>query len=461
MLSTNNRTRIKRNNRYYERVRLRLKAQNEPIPPYKYNRPPELPLGITVPDPTDYDISRSTINLDPPITRNSSSSEVNETTSSDDSSNISVHTIKLYNRLEGRWETAEPSALHHQQRHAQWLVAEENRRSTEPHPDHSNTNRLSYVEYHRLQVYNNDTDSSYNTSSIYESSTSNTTFSYETTDSNNTFTSECTSITWDGRTRRYYPDHYYNEGERMEIEYDSDGDFPFPYSSTSTSTSSHRSTSRSTEYATQEDPRYDDRLDPVTGRHNEQYWQRINETSISLTGRPLPYVRRAPLNYLPLLPVQVPAAPELPARHITSTTTRITTTETDTRSLNPLPTLGYRRHLPFPAARKSTSTSNKAPSSSNPGRRHLSATKQTARKSTTVAHRVPSPTPPPDTTSPDVENSDVDDRKPAPSRKRAKHSQSSSDASVDSTASYPCDPRYKYDSNEDAFKYESDYDYMI
>jgi hypothetical protein len=287
-----NRTKQRKYLRYCERVSLRLKTSYQRIPPYQYLRPSTEPLGIATATPTDYNINRSTTNI---LTTNSSDA-------SDSTGSISAYTIKLYNRLEGRWEETRPSSIHQTEQYEKWKEAEELRLSTEPHPDHLNTDRTSYVEYHRLRIYNNDTDSSLDprslspTTSIDLSSNPSDTTSdyYDSTCSGDKLNSEYTSQLFEGSNPNYWPDINYNTERFIEFEFDSDGEFPLPEDTTSINSSPHHSQNQSAGYATQDeayDPNhplyYDNTVDPVTGKYNQYYQQHINDFNTSIHNRTL------------------------------------------------------------------------------------------------------------------------------------------------------------------------------
>ena len=65
-----------------------------------------------------------------------------------------VYTVRLYNRLEGRWENPRPNSILQPQAFEEWEDSEEERLFTEPHASHPILARPHYVEYHRLRVYN-------------------------------------------------------------------------------------------------------------------------------------------------------------------------------------------------------------------------------------------------------------------------------------------------------------------
>jgi hypothetical protein len=432
----------RRHNRNYERIRLELHSPSHGITPYQYIRPSTVPLGIEPPIPTQYDINRSTIR----VYKTSSDSDNTRTNydkdTSDDDSSISEYTIRLYNRLEGRWEDRCPSAFHQPQKYQKFQEKEEARLSDEPHPVHSTEERPYYIEYHRLRKYTIDTDSSFIPSSSTTSSDTTSNNDYSTV-SEEALNSEYTSQFFEGSNPNYFPDwerYKNNLPSSTAFEFDSDGDFPFQGYSSSSTTSTSLSQSLTTGYATQEeynDPNhhltFDRTLNPITGRHNQYYWQHLNDTHQALTGTYLPKSTKAPLEYRPpssrintnntndtssnssddeyyaklgrSIYLQLhPSSDDdnevyssydssyeednpkvqsinnnntVPETRITSTTTHVTTTETGTPTTNPLPTLGSRYNLPLRAARKSTH-----PVYAVPRTNLLSASKQTARKST-------------------------------------------------------------------------------
>ena len=85
-----------------------------------------------------------------------------------------------------------------------WEDSERERLSTEPHPSHPTTDRPYYVEYHRLRVYNNESDSSFNLSST---SSDTTTFSYDSTNEDNKLNSEHIAQLFQGSNPNYWPDY--------------------------------------------------------------------------------------------------------------------------------------------------------------------------------------------------------------------------------------------------------------
>lgn len=444
MLSKRERYSKRVNNRYFERQSLIRQTPYEDIPPYIYQRPTTVPLGITTEPPSEYDINKSTIEI---RKAQPNYDEIKEATSSDETSDDSISdcTIRLYNRLEGRWELPEPQPYHPQAVFDQYYQEEDARLNTEHHQVHNEYERNSYVEYHRLQVYNYDSsDSSFNTSNINDTESDTTDISYDSTDSNNTYTSECTPITWLSRRRLYWPDHNYNTGPGIDFEIDSTGDFPISYCTTSITTTTSPSQNRSAGYATQPEednnhygpgdrniyiPRppdiYDDGIDPVTGRYNSAYWRHVQLTSGDLPTRVQPTTN---------------SNITVPGTQTTSTTTRVTTTETGTRPTNPLPSLGSRYYLPIRAARKSVNPVYAVPRN-EPRYKRLSSSKQTARKSTVTqkvrtVHRTVA-------AAPDTTTSAVPPKKKVPKRKR----NSGKDTSDTDSSGIPYMPRFKRDPN--------------
>ena len=489
-----------RNNRYHERIHLELHSPSHGITPYQYIRPSTTPLGIEPPIPTQYDIDRSTIRIYKTSSDSDNTRTIYDKDTSDDDSSISEYTIRLYNRLEGRWEDRCPSEFHQPVKYRKFQEREEARLSDEPHPVHSTEERPYYIEYHRLRKYTIDTDSSFIPSSSTTSSDT-TSNNDNSTVSEEALNSEYTSQFFEGSNPNYFPDweHYKNNlPSSTEFEFDSDGDFPFQGYSSSSTTSTSLSQSLTTGYATQEeynDPNhyltFDRTLDPITGRHNRYYWQDLNDTHRALTGTYLPKSTKAPLGYRPPSTrtntnntndsnnydhtstdnstdneyyaklgrsIHLQAHPSsdddneeyqpyeettrkvksnnnnnIPKTHITSITTRTTTTQQGTRPTNPLPTLGSRQHLPLRAARKSVH-----PVYAVPRTQRLSASKQTARKSTVTQevrtiHRTVAATP--DTTTSAVQP------------KRNLKRDFENDPSDSDSSDIPYMPRFKRDPN--------------
>ena len=209
MLSKRERYNKRVNNRYFERQSLIRQAPYEDIPPYQYQRPTTVPLGILTEPPSEYDINKSTIEI---RKGQPDYNEIKEPTDQDDTSDDSISdcTIRLYNRLEGRWELPEPQPYHSQEVFDQYYEEEDARLNTEHHQVHNPYERSSYVEYHRLQVYDNDTDSTFNDSNINDTESDTTNINYDSTESSDAINSEDTPITWLSRRRLYWPDHNYN-----------------------------------------------------------------------------------------------------------------------------------------------------------------------------------------------------------------------------------------------------------
>jgi hypothetical protein len=283
MLRRSTKSRARKHNRYYER--LGLEQQGDPhVQPYRYIRPSTEILGTLSPIPTEYDITRSTINIHTTSVPSTDSDSNNETSDS----SISQYDIRIYNRLEGRWEAHRPLPFPHLPEYQLWKQQEKERSTTEPHPTHSDWHRSFYCEYHRLRVYNNSTDSSFNTSNLSSTSTESTGEDYDYTDNIAFLNSEYNSQLWEGNNQNYWPEIYETQ-ETIELEFDSDGDFPLTYNSSSTDSSSNHSQSQSNGYATQDevhDPNhplsFDNTVDPVTGQYNLYYQQHL----IDCTGLP-------------------------------------------------------------------------------------------------------------------------------------------------------------------------------
>ena len=369
MLRQRERIKLRKQNRYYERLSLEQQAPNERIPPYKYFRPSTEPLGINPTATTEYDTNRSTIDINTTTYYNS-----NENDTSDDS--ISLYTIRLYNRLEGRWENRRPITSHQTDELEKYEQEEEERLSTEPHPIHNWSKRAFYVEYHRQRIYTNDTDSSYIESDTSLTNSDTTDNNYNSTDTSTSNTSDSSSITCHEDPLRYYPDHDYNAGRRILFEFDSTGDFPQPYSTSSTTTSSISTTP---DYNTQEE--IDN--DYYTTQGNRTYTQNHpSDSDYELEG------------YEEFKPVRHTITNTPPTRHSTPS--------------NTLPTFSGRKNLPLLAARKSVPQNNNplpyfgARNRSHPllaARKstpilpdytysHISSTKQTARKLVKREHTV-------------------------------------------------------------------------
>jgi hypothetical protein len=433
------RTRLRKTNRYYERLSLELQ-QNQDIPPY--TRPTTELLGTpTTTLQTHYNNNSEN--------RVQSPTELSTDNNSNTSDSGSVYTIRVYNRLEGRWEEPRPLPLRptfpYQPEYLQWKQREEERLSTEPHPTHPDRLRPFYCEHHRLRVYDNDTDSSFSNTSTYNKNKSDTTDSNESDytsepDSDSNF-SDSSSITIGERVYQYWQDHDFNSGRIIDFEYDSTGDFPLANSSKSDSQSSHHQSTQSAGYATQE-PDYpyrtddyayfDDGIDPVTGRYNPTYWRHIDEIQGNLpvsTG-----TRNTTTTQHVSLPSSTIHSTVVPPTRVPSTEqpTRITTGHSSTHRINPLPTIGNRYHLPILAARKSV------PVLRTGSGRKIVARKSVTRHETTITRSVVQP----DTTN---SNPYVHTRKTKTTKNKRVYETSSS-SSVD-TPPLPPFRRYKKDPN--------------
>ena len=114
MLQNYSRSKQRKHHRYYERIRLSLIAPEATILPYQYIRPSTTPLGINATETnTDYDNERSTSPVYNIPARTTNYNETSSDTSNEDSSDgsVSVYTVRLYNRLEGRWENPRPNSI--------------------------------------------------------------------------------------------------------------------------------------------------------------------------------------------------------------------------------------------------------------------------------------------------------------------------------------------------------------
>ena len=151
MLSKQERYERRVNYRHFERQSLRRSAPYQDIPPYEYQRPTTVPLGIEPEPPSEYDINNSTIEI---RSGDENYTDIKENTDSDDTSDgsISRYTIRIYNRLEGRWELPEPEPYRIQEVFDQYYEEEDARLNSEPHPPHNIHRRKHYAEYHRLRV---------------------------------------------------------------------------------------------------------------------------------------------------------------------------------------------------------------------------------------------------------------------------------------------------------------------
>ena len=97
MLSRSAKAKAKQHKHYYERVSLRLKEPNAAIRNYKYTPPYTTPLGLTTTH-TERDNLRDTKDI-----KDTSLEENSINSNSTSTSSASNYTIKIYNRLEGRW----------------------------------------------------------------------------------------------------------------------------------------------------------------------------------------------------------------------------------------------------------------------------------------------------------------------------------------------------------------------
>jgi hypothetical protein len=467
MLSRSTKSKAKQHKHYYERVSLRSKEPNAYIRNYKYTPPYTEPLGLTTPHTTERDTLRDTKDI-----RNTSSEDYS--INSNSTSSASNYTIKIYNRLEGRWENHPPNPFHQRKKYEEFIIEEGKRLAQEPHQSHTTDEfeRAYFLQYHRLQVYNYDTDSSFNTSKIYSTSTCNTSSYYDSSVTTEHLNSEYSPYLWESSNPNYWPDSE-QTSPPIELEFDSDGDFPPPeHKQTKRLTPPHFTT---TDYSTQNEYYYsnlpacfDSLPDPDTGLYNEDYLRYINDIDYGIhpytrrsglyiphttentqvhptspssslhstepvdedeylakLGRriyasnhpsdsdneffhcehyeeevPSTYIRKNPINELPLTTSTenrtIHNTQHTSEPHITTTsTTRITSSDT---RINPLPTPGYRQHLPLPAARKSNYDNRypvrhviKTPCFTHSGRyktAHLRATKCTSFKTTSALKTV-------------------------------------------------------------------------
>lgn len=445
------RTRLRKTNRYYERLSLELQ-ENQDIPPH--TRPTTELLGTPTTTLQTHYNNNSENKVQSPR-------ELSADNNSNTSDSGSVYTIRVYNWLEGHWEEPRPLPLRptfpYQPEYLQWKQREEERLSTEPHPTHPDRYRPFYCEYHRLRVYDNDTDSSFSNTSTHNKNKLDTTDSnesnYTSEPDNDSNFSDCSSITTGERVYQYCPDHDYNSGSIIDFEYDSTGDFPLAYLSKSDSQSSHHQSTQSAGYATQE-PDYpyrtddyayfDDSIDPVTGRYNPTYWRHIDEIQgnfpVNTDTHNTTTTQHSPptLHSTVIPPTRVPS---------TEQSTRITTGNTSTHRINPLPTIGNRYHLPILAARKSVDNTvpslpqhnlfNRPVVRTSSGRK-IVARKSVTRHETTITRAVVQP----DTTN---SNPYIHTRKTKTTKNKRVYETSSS-SSVD-TPPLPPFRRYKRDPN--------------
>ena len=299
MLRNSSRYKQRKQHRYKERFSLNLLAPEGTILPYHYNRPSTDPLGINATvTTTDYDNVRSTSPICGITARTLASNGIHYNSSSDKTSDgtssISVYTVRLYNRLEGRWENPRPNSIIQPQAFDEWDNSEAERLFTEPHASHPILARPSYVEYHRLRKYTNESDSSF---SLRSTSSDTTTFSYDSTSEDNKLNSEHIAQLFQGSNPNYWPDYGHHPHQSIELEYDSDGDFPLTEYSRSETTLTRASQSPTADYATQDEyytPNlpacYDNTRDTITGAHNPTYLQHINDITYGLLA--LPRTRR-------------------------------------------------------------------------------------------------------------------------------------------------------------------------
>ena len=343
---------------YYECLSLEQQG-NYDIPPYK---PPSTEiLGIKDPSPQDNDKSNDRDNY------SSTSSEASTDSSIYTTDSGSLYTIRIYNRLEGRWEEPKPLPLYTayppSPRYEQWRQQEEIRHASEPHPTHNNYHRPFYCEYHQLRVYNNDTDSPFGNYSDNSESTSDTSTSVNdnNTESNESSSGDSSSLTTRSNKLQYYPDHIYTTSHNFSFEFDSDGDFPLSNSTISSPTSSHCSSYQYTGYATQNeelldvDPILCPCWDPVRGRWNKEYWHHINDTSHQLQGVHLPSSSLHPRTQdtTERITASTRHLEPAPRQHLRLLAAR-KTVNTAIPSYKPTATATLPRHRPLLAARKST-----------------------------------------------------------------------------------------------------------
>ena len=108
-------TRIHQTNRHNDQISLAQQAPNKGIPPFQYIHPSTDLLGTNTPALSDYDIGKSEIDI-----RNSTPEPLIDSRIETSSNSISLHTICLYKRLEGRWEEPRPSDFHQRNQYQQW-----------------------------------------------------------------------------------------------------------------------------------------------------------------------------------------------------------------------------------------------------------------------------------------------------------------------------------------------------
>jgi hypothetical protein len=314
MLSQSAKAKAKHHKHYYERVSLRLKEPNAAIRNYKYTPPYTTPLGLTTAH-TERDTLRDTKDI-----RDTSVEENSINSNSTSTSSASNYTIKIYNRLEGRWENHPPDHIHQRKKHEDFIKEEAKRLSLEPHQSHTTDDfeRGYFLQYHRLRVYTHDTDSSFTSSKIYSTSTDNTSSYYDSSVTAEKLNSEYTPYLWESSNPNYWPDSE-QTSPPIELEFDSDGDFPPPeHKQTKRLTPSHFTTN---DYSTQNEYYYsnlpacfDSLPDPDTGLYNEDYLRYINDIDYGIH----PYTRRSGL-YIPHTTENTQVHPTSPSSSLHST----------------------------------------------------------------------------------------------------------------------------------------------
>ena len=151
-------------------------------------------------------------------------------TSLEPDSDNSNYTYRIYNRFKGAWEDKEPEIPP-----PSLLTASHNEGPYDSDEVPSITHvahRAAVCEYHRLQIYTNDTDSSYSPSNDSDSDSTGT---FDTSDINDT-DSNHSSITCELEPHRLRPPHPSQHGSPHTFDIDSTGDFPSPFDTTSDST---------------------------------------------------------------------------------------------------------------------------------------------------------------------------------------------------------------------------------
>ena len=167
-------------------------------------------------------------------------------------------------------------------------------------PNHTQHTLLAerpyYIEYHRLRVYNNDTDSSF---TLHSTSSDTTNFSYDSTSEDNKLNSEHIAQLFQGSNPNYWPDYGHHSHQPIELEYDSDGDFPLTEYPRSGTTLTRASQSPTAAYDTQDEhytpnlpSYYDNTLDPATGNYNPDYLLHLTDLDYGL----IPLTRRMRLS---------------------------------------------------------------------------------------------------------------------------------------------------------------------